>query len=248
MKLTNSDDPIVGPPIYGCWQAARHQVNLISPPPLNWLDELNLDPRQRVVAAFGTQVVQSEQEDLMASAWEQLGQIQRVNQIRRQAQFGPRGKCRLPCAALQSFLRRDAVEGPRASAVAHRRRAYDATRSHERCCHKKSRARRCRRMQSRRPLRRLTNSRGVLSTRFATAGTPTVPRLFHGPANAQHLYDVAVEPAQRGRNQSPISSQTARRTKRHRYLRTSIARRSTPRQNSSTSKSSTRTSRRDATF
>ena len=83
------EDPIVAPPIYGCWQAARHTVNLPPSPPASvaWLDELNLDPRHRAVAALGTQVVQTQQEDLMASAWEQLGEIDRINQLRRQAQL-----------------------------------------------------------------------------------------------------------------------------------------------------------------
>jgi hypothetical protein len=83
------EDPIVAPPIYGCWQAARHTVNLPPPPPapVAWLDELNLDPRHRAVAALGTQVVQTQQEELMASAWEQLGEIDRINQLRRQAQL-----------------------------------------------------------------------------------------------------------------------------------------------------------------
>ncbi|HKS10897.1 MAG TPA: hypothetical protein VJS13_15210 [Pyrinomonadaceae bacterium] len=87
-KEDENHDPIVGPPVYGCWHAARHVVNVTAPPPLNWLDELNLDPRHRATAAFGTQVVQAEQEELMASAWEQLGEIQRVNQMKRQAQLG----------------------------------------------------------------------------------------------------------------------------------------------------------------
>src|SRR6185503_21233885 len=47
-----------------------------------------LDPRHRSVAALGTAVVQSQQEPLMASAWEQLGEIERINQMRRQAQLG----------------------------------------------------------------------------------------------------------------------------------------------------------------
>jgi hypothetical protein len=89
MQNDNGEDPIVAPPIYGCWQAARHTVNLPSPPPtlIAWLDELNLDPRHRAVAALGTQVVQTQQEELMASAWEQLGEIDRINQLRRQAQL-----------------------------------------------------------------------------------------------------------------------------------------------------------------
>ena len=82
-------DPLVAPPIYGCWQAARHTVNDSTPPAsLTWLDELNLDPRHRAVAALGTAVVQTQQEQLMASAWEQLGEIERINQMRRQAQLG----------------------------------------------------------------------------------------------------------------------------------------------------------------
>ncbi len=82
-------DPVVAPPIYGCWQAARHTINVTPVPPdsLTWLDELNLDPRHRAVAALGTQVVQTQQEELMAAAWEQLGEIDRINQLRRQAQL-----------------------------------------------------------------------------------------------------------------------------------------------------------------
>ena len=89
MQNDSDEDPIVAPPIYGCWQAARHTVNLPPPPPTQvaWLDELNLDPRHRAVAALGTQVVQTQQEELMASAWEQLGEIDRINQLRRQAQL-----------------------------------------------------------------------------------------------------------------------------------------------------------------
>ena len=88
-------DPIVAPPIYGCWQAAAHKVTVgdvpslptgTQPPP-PWLNELNLDPRHRVVAAMGTQVIQEQQEQLMASAWEQLGDIEKINQRLRQAQL-----------------------------------------------------------------------------------------------------------------------------------------------------------------
>lgn len=81
-----SDEPLLAPPIYGEWQAARHTVNL-APAAQTWLDDLNLDPRSRATAALGAQVVQAQQEQLMAAAWEQLGEIQRVNHIRRQAQL-----------------------------------------------------------------------------------------------------------------------------------------------------------------
>src|SRR5918993_3644127 len=80
-------EPVVGPPVYGCWQAAVHEVAATNAPPF-WLDELNLDPRNRVAAGMGTEVVQSQQEPLMASAWEQLGEIEKINQRLRQAQLG----------------------------------------------------------------------------------------------------------------------------------------------------------------
>ncbi|HJZ69363.1 MAG TPA: hypothetical protein VKF81_14665, partial [Blastocatellia bacterium] len=83
----NNVDPLLAPPIYGCWHVGRHLLNAPTTPPV-WLDELNLDPRNRSVAALGTAVIQTEQEQLMAAAWEQLGEIQRINQIRRQAQLG----------------------------------------------------------------------------------------------------------------------------------------------------------------
>jgi hypothetical protein len=90
LKKFEGVGPVLAPPIYGCWQAARHIVNTSPPIPpasLTWLDELNLDPRHRAVAALGTKVIQTQQEQLMAAAWEQLGEIQRVNQMRRQAQL-----------------------------------------------------------------------------------------------------------------------------------------------------------------
>ena len=48
---------------------------------------MNLDPRERVVAALGTRVIQEQQEELMAEAWEQAGEIAQVNQRLRQMQL-----------------------------------------------------------------------------------------------------------------------------------------------------------------
>ncbi len=78
-------EPVLGPPIYGRWIANRHEVGTL--PTGNWLDESNLDPRERVVAALGTRVIQEQQEDLMADAWEQAGEMARVNQRLRQMQL-----------------------------------------------------------------------------------------------------------------------------------------------------------------
>jgi len=90
-KVSSDKDPIVAPPIYGCWQAGVPEVVVpTSPAPRSlpfWLDELNLDPRTRVVAGMGTRVIQDQQEQLMASAWEQLGDAPKINQRMRQAQL-----------------------------------------------------------------------------------------------------------------------------------------------------------------
>lgn len=79
-----SADPILAPPLYGRWFAARATVAADG---AAWFDALNLDPRHRAVAAFGTQVVQQHQEALMASAWEQAAQLQQANQRVRQLQL-----------------------------------------------------------------------------------------------------------------------------------------------------------------
>lgn len=85
-------DPLLAPPLYGAWHAGRATVEPGAEP---WLDELNLDPRHRIVAAFGTQVVQEHQEALMASAWEQAGELQRANQRLRQLQLALHAGTRL---------------------------------------------------------------------------------------------------------------------------------------------------------
>ena len=77
-------DPLLAPPLYGRWYAARITATAGAAP---WFDELNLDPRWRSIAAFGVQVVQANQEALMASAWRQAGDLQHANQRVRQLQL-----------------------------------------------------------------------------------------------------------------------------------------------------------------
>ena len=65
-------DPILTIPLYG----QTYLPNIIPPVPFfgsnNWYSAINFDPRNRVAAGLGTQVIQKNQEDLMQSAWEQL--------------------------------------------------------------------------------------------------------------------------------------------------------------------------------
>ena len=83
--LESDAEPVLGPPIYGRYYAGRNLVGSAQPP--TWLDELNLDPRERVVAALGTRVIQEHQEELMAEAWDQAGEIADVNRRLRQMQM-----------------------------------------------------------------------------------------------------------------------------------------------------------------
>ena len=78
-------DPVVAPPTYGSAQSG-------SPLPASgatpvWLGQLNLDPRPRAAASAGSQIVRRDQEALVASAWDQWGEIQKANRLLRQAQL-----------------------------------------------------------------------------------------------------------------------------------------------------------------
>ncbi len=78
-------DPVVAPPTYGSTQSGSPLPTPGAAPV--WLGELNLDPRSRAAASAGSQVVQRDQEALVASAWDQLGEIRKANQLLRQAQL-----------------------------------------------------------------------------------------------------------------------------------------------------------------
>ncbi len=88
----DSDDPVITPPIYGRWHAAVKRVLKEAngsdvPHNLNWIHDLNLDPRYRVASGFGTRVVQENQENYMDKAWEQLGDVLEANRHLRRGQF-----------------------------------------------------------------------------------------------------------------------------------------------------------------
>ncbi|OLE22766.1 MAG: hypothetical protein AUI36_33780, partial [Cyanobacteria bacterium 13_1_40CM_2_61_4] len=170
---TAQNDPIVGPPIYGCWQAARHTVQITPPPPLNWLDELNLDPRHRAVAALGTQVVQTEQEQLVASAWEQLGEIERINQMRRQAQLGRAVNGVYHLKHFSRFSQETLLKviAPAQARVVVEPAATTGTRA---LLSTKIALSSLPSNAVAAPLRRFTSPRGTISTRFLTAGAPSI--------------------------------------------------------------------------
>ena len=88
----NDPDPLITPPLYGRWHSLTQRLlvdrdgNTVTPND-NWVHELNLDPRFRVPAGFGTAVVQDKQEEFMNAAWEQVGEVLEANRRIRMAQF-----------------------------------------------------------------------------------------------------------------------------------------------------------------
>ncbi|MEW2354301.1 hypothetical protein [Spirillospora sp. NPDC029432] len=92
--LAAQTDPVITPPLYGRWHALTPRLLTdAGGAPVgdtvlrNWVHRLNLDPRFRVAAQFGTKVVQARQDELMAAAWGQLGDVQRANARIRAAQL-----------------------------------------------------------------------------------------------------------------------------------------------------------------
>jgi hypothetical protein len=78
------EDPVVAPPIYGRWPAG---VSTVASGSHAWVSNLNLDPRTRAAAGLGTQVVQKQRTQLLASAWQQVEGILEANQKIQQAQL-----------------------------------------------------------------------------------------------------------------------------------------------------------------
>lgn len=89
---TLDPDPLITPPLYGRWHAAVDRLltnsdGTSAPNNKNWIHELNLDPRFRVAAGFGTKVVQDNQETYMNAAWQQVGDVLKANHFIRLAQL-----------------------------------------------------------------------------------------------------------------------------------------------------------------
>jgi hypothetical protein len=86
MAGTSGAPVLLGPPLYGQWYVDRDSLPPADQPP-HWFRDLNLDPRHRIAAGFGTTVIRNEQEPLMASAWDQLEQERRDRQRLKRAQL-----------------------------------------------------------------------------------------------------------------------------------------------------------------
>ncbi|MDF1547243.1 MAG: hypothetical protein P1P88_05445 [Bacteroidales bacterium] len=82
-------DPLnlIIPPLYGRWPYKADSV-VAESDKISWIHELNLDPRHRAAAGLGAEVIRNNQEDLMASAWEQAGDLDFANHLIDDAKFG----------------------------------------------------------------------------------------------------------------------------------------------------------------
>jgi hypothetical protein len=85
-EASHAEAALLGPPLYGQWYAEQQMVPAEKTAP-HWFRELNLDPRLRVAAGLGTLAVRYEQEQLMASAWDQLAKQAQDNQRLKRAQL-----------------------------------------------------------------------------------------------------------------------------------------------------------------
>lgn len=91
-EIQSDCDPLITAPLYGRWHALVNRLlkerdGSNTNPNNNWVHELNLDPRFRVAAGFGTKVIQNNQEDYMSAAWKQIGDVLEANRKMRLAQL-----------------------------------------------------------------------------------------------------------------------------------------------------------------
>jgi hypothetical protein len=103
-RVNGDDDPLVAPPIYGCWHAAVERVDA-TVVPSGWVDGLNLDPRYRAAAGLGAHVIRANQERYMRVAWQQIGDVLTVNHRIRRAQLATKASAALYAKSLQPLPR-----------------------------------------------------------------------------------------------------------------------------------------------
>lgn len=98
--ISDDPDPLITSPLYGRWHALTQRLltkrdGTPAPDATNWVHRLNLDPRFRVPANFGTEVVEANAEEYMNYAWEQIGSVLEANHKIRRLQFATSSSARL---------------------------------------------------------------------------------------------------------------------------------------------------------
>jgi hypothetical protein len=92
LPVGSDPDPLITAPLYGQWHALTQRLltnrdGTPAPNDTNWVHRLNLDPRFRVPAAYGAQVVETNAESYMDDAWQQIGAVLAANAAIRRLQL-----------------------------------------------------------------------------------------------------------------------------------------------------------------
>jgi hypothetical protein len=83
--------PVVNVPLY----AGKHVGATSAATAPAWVRQLNTDPRHRIAASLGARIVRANQEALMTSAWNQVGDIEEANRRLRRARLGREASARI---------------------------------------------------------------------------------------------------------------------------------------------------------
>jgi hypothetical protein len=78
--------PVLAPPRYGA--AYRSTPALAPDRSTSWYEQLNANPANRIAAALGVQIIQRDQETLVASAWDQAADMRAATALARLADAG----------------------------------------------------------------------------------------------------------------------------------------------------------------
>lgn len=99
----DTDDPVVGPPLYGSFAVDRYSV-----PRQGWMTDLNLEPHHRAAAGLGARIVRDNQHEYLAAAWDQAGAVralqEQLNRDRLAAEIGRSHARRLRALPDESVL------------------------------------------------------------------------------------------------------------------------------------------------
>lgn len=98
--IANDPDPLITSPLYGRWHALTQRVlfnsdGTTAPNSTNWVHRLNLDPRFRVPANYGVEIIEANAEEYMNYAWQQIGDVLQANQNIRRLHFATAASSRL---------------------------------------------------------------------------------------------------------------------------------------------------------
>jgi hypothetical protein len=77
----------VAPPLWGRWHAATDRLSDAPGAEPQWFHDLNADPRWRVAAGLGAEIVRRNDQQLMAAAWDQVEGLKEANSTLRFAQL-----------------------------------------------------------------------------------------------------------------------------------------------------------------